>query len=404
MSSIFEEFLSTPEMLDVFGEQRFVAAMLRFEVALARAQAGVGLIPAASAQAIVASCEVGQFDVRAIVRESGRAGSVAIPLIKELKAHVARRDAQAAAHAHFGATSQDVIDTALALCTREALTLLEADVDLAIGALLRLAEQHAATPVLARTLMQPGSVTSFGWKCANWAAPLVRSRARLRALAKNALSVQLGGAVGTLAQMKGQGAQVTARVADELGLRAPDAVWHTQRDEWVALGCEVGILVGSLGKIARDVALMGQYEVGEVAEPSEAGRGGSSAMPHKRNPVAAMVALAAAQRAPQRVAALLAAMPQEHERALGNWQAELAEWPLLWAAAHGSARAMGAALSGLQVNADRMRANLDRLRTELPAEAAAEWFDPALATQAAALVRARVPALRQLHENQEETQ
>jgi 3-carboxy-cis,cis-muconate cycloisomerase len=404
MSSIFEEFLSTPEMLEVFGESRFVAAMLRFEAALARAQAGVGLIPEASAECIVAACTGDSFDVSAIVRESGRAGSVAIPLVKRLKDALGHRDAKAAAHAHFGATSQDVIDTALALCTRDALALLNADADKAIAALLALAEQHAATPILARTLMQPGSVTSFGLKCANWAAPLVRSRERLRALARNALSVQLGGAVGTLAQMKGQGAQVTALMAKELDLRAPDAAWHTQRDEWVALGCELGILVGSLGKIARDIALMGQYEVGEVAEPSESGRGGSSAMPHKRNPVAAMVALAAAQRAPQRVAALLAAMPQEHERALGSWQAELAEWPGLWAAAHGSARAMGAALEGLQVNADRMRANLDGLRAELPAEAAAEWFDPALAQQAASLARTRVAALRQLHENREEKQ
>lgn len=404
MSSIFEEFLSTPEMLDAFGAQRFVAAMLRFEAALAEAQASVGLIPTASAHSIAAAATIDQFDVAAIMRESGRAGSVAIPLVKSLKDQLATRDKQAATHAHFGATSQDVIDTALALCTRDALALLDADVRVAIDALLRLAEQHVDTPILARTLMQPGSVTSFGLKCANWAAPLVRSRGRLQALAKNALSVQLGGAVGTLAQMKGQGAAITAAMAQALGLRAPDAVWHTQRDEWVALGCEVGILVGSFGKIARDVALMGQYEVGEVAEPAEPGRGGSSAMPHKRNPVAAMVALAAAERAPQRVAALLAAMPQEHERALGKWQAELAEWPPLWAAAHGSARAMGAAMAGLQVNAVRMRANIDTLRAELPAEAAAEWFDPALATQAAPLVRTRVAALRHTHQNQEENE
>lgn len=194
--------------------------------------------------------------------------------------------------------------------------------------------------------------------------------------------------------MKGQGAAVVQRVADELGLGNAGATWHTQRDEWVALGCELGLLTGSLGKIARDIALMGQYEVGEVAEPTEPGRGGSSAMPHKRNPVAAMVALAAAQRAPQRVAALLAAMPQEHERALGGWQAELAEWPQLLMSAHGSARALASALPGLQIDAARMRANIDTLRAELPREAADEWFDPALAGPAGETALRQVAALR----------
>jgi 3-carboxy-cis,cis-muconate cycloisomerase len=396
MSSIFEGFLSTPEMLDTFSERNFVQAMLRFEAALARAQAQAGLIPAAAAQTIADTCKLELFDVAAIVRESGRAGSVAIPLVKSLKEAVGQADKGAVAHVHLGSTSQDVIDTALALVLRRALALVEADTAKAVTALLALAEQHAATPMLARTLLQPGSVTSFGLKCANWAAPLVRSLQRLRATAQTALSVQLGGAVGTLAQMKGKGAQVTALMAKELDLNAPDAAWHTQRDEWVALACELGLLVGSLGKIARDIALMGQYEVGEVAEPAEAGRGGSSAMPHKRNPVAAMVALAAAQRAPQRVAAMLASMPQEHERALGNWQAELAEWPQLLMSAHGSASAMAAALAGLQVHVPRMRANLDALRAELTPEAADEWFDPKLAEHAAGLARARVQALRQV--------
>jgi 3-carboxy-cis,cis-muconate cycloisomerase len=271
--------------------------------------------------------------------------------------------------------------------------LIEADVRQAATALLALAQPHAAAPVLARTLMQPASVTSFGLKCAGWAAPLVRSLQRIEVAAGRALRVQLGGAVGTLAQMKGRGPQVVAFLAEELDLRAPEAVWHTQRDEWLALGCELGLLAGSLGKMAKDIALMGQYEVGELAEPSAPGRGGSSAMPHKRNPVACMVALAASARAPQRVAALLAAMPQEHERALGNWQAELAEWPGLVAAAHGSARAMAQALPGLQVNTQRMRANIETLRAELPADAGDEWFSFELAEHCAELARAQARSL-----------
>ncbi|WP_422086010.1 MULTISPECIES: 3-carboxy-cis,cis-muconate cycloisomerase [Variovorax] len=392
--SIFEGFLSTSETLGAFSDRAFVDAMLRFEAALARAQAAEGLIPESAAHSIVSSCKVELFDVAKIVRESGRAGSVAIPLVKALREAVSLFNAEAAPYVHFGSTSQDVIDSAMALVTREAVALVEADLAKAADALLRLATQHAETPMLARTLMQPASVTSFGFKCAGWAAPLVRSRLRLREAAKHALQLQLGGAVGTLAQMKGQGAAVRQRMAKELGLGDPGATWHTQRDEWVALGCELGLMTGSLGKIAVDIALLGQYEVAEVSEPSEPGRGGSSAMPHKRNPVASMVAIAAAHRAPQRVAALLGAMPQQHERALGAWQAELAEWPQLLMSAHGSVRAMAGALPGLQVDAARMRANIDRLRAELPRDAADEWFDPALAINAGQTALAEVKAMQ----------
>jgi 3-carboxy-cis,cis-muconate cycloisomerase len=392
--SIFEGFLSTSETLGAFSDRAFVDAMLRFEAALARAQAAEGLIPESAAHSIVSSCKVELFDVAKIVRESGRAGSVAIPLVKALREAVSLFNAEAAPYVHFGSTSQDVIDSAMALVTREAVALVEADLAKAADALLRLATEHAETPMLARTLMQPASVTSFGFKCAGWAAPLVRSRLRLREAAKHALQLQLGGAVGTLAQMKGQGAAVRQRMAKELGLGDPGATWHTQRDEWVALGCELGLMTGSLGKIAVDIALLGQYEVAEVSEPSEPGRGGSSAMPHKRNPVASMVAIAAAHRAPQRVAALLGAMPQQHERALGAWQAELAEWPQLLMSAHGSVRAMAGALPGLQVDAARMRANIERLRAELPRDAADEWFDPALAHNAGQAALAEVKALQ----------
>ncbi|MGJ7525153.1 3-carboxy-cis,cis-muconate cycloisomerase [Variovorax sp. GB1P17] len=401
--SIFEGFLSTSETLGAFSDRAFVDAMLRFEAALARAQSAEGLIPESAAHSIVGSCKVELFDVAKIVRESGRAGSVAIPLVKALREAVGLFNADAVPFVHFGSTSQDVIDSAMALVTREAVALVEADLAKAADALLRLATTHAETPMLARTLMQPASVTSFGFKCAGWAAPLVRSRIRLRDAAKHALQLQLGGAVGTLAQMKGQGAAVRQRMAKELGLGDPGATWHTQRDEWVALGCELGLVTGSLGKIAVDIALLGQYEVAEVAEPSEPGRGGSSAMPHKRNPVASMVAIAAAHRAPQRVAALLGAMPQQHERALGAWQAELAEWPQLLMSAHGSVRAMAGALPGLQVDAVRMRANIDRLRAELPRDAADEWFDPALAINAGQIALAEVKALQaKLSENNKE--
>ncbi|WP_457280116.1 3-carboxy-cis,cis-muconate cycloisomerase [Polaromonas sp. P5_D5] len=396
MSSIFEGFLSTPEILEAFSERNFLDAMLRFEASLAQAQAEAGLIPEAAARSIAGTCKVELFDVAKIVRESGRAGSIAIPLVKALKETVGLFNKEAAGFVHFGSTSQDVIDTALALVTRNALDLIEADIRKAVAALLVLARRHAAAPVLARTLMQPASVTSFGFKCAGWAAPLARSLQRLQVARHNALAVQLGGAVGTLAQMNGKGPQIMAHMAADLKLKPAAFAWHTQRDEWVALGCELGLLVGSLGKIAKDISLMGQYEVGELAEPTEPGRGGSSAMPHKRNPVACMVGLAAAQRAPQRVAALLAAMAQEHERALGNWQAELAEWPGLLMSAHGSVRAMAQALPGLQVDTQRMSANLEALRSVLPADAADEWFNPALVRHASTLAHAQADAVEAL--------
>ncbi|MDB5847420.1 MAG: pcaB [Rhodoferax sp.] len=394
MSSIFEGFLSTLEVQEAFGDRRFVAAMLRFEAALARAQAATGLIPEGAAKSIIGSCKVELFDVPKLVRESGRAGSIAVPLVRSLKEAVGLFNPGAVVHTHFGCISQDVVDTAMALVTREALALIATDLDHAIRALLGLAERHAATPMLARTLMQPASITSFGLKCAGWVAPLVRSRQRMLVAAERALQLQLGGAVGTLAEMGEHGPRVASLMAEELGLRAPLGHWQTQRDEWVALGCELGLLVGSLGKIARDMALMAQFEVAELAEAYEAGRGGSSAMPHKRNPVGAMVALAAAQRAPQRVAALLQAMPQEHERALAHWQVELAEWPQLVMSAHGSVRAVAQVAGGMQVDPARMAANLEAVRASLPAEAVTVWFAPDLAAHAARLAVTQIAAAR----------
>ena len=356
--SLFDGFLTTPDMIAVFDDSAIVQAMFRFEEALARAQAAHELIPASAARAIGAVCAASLYDIPALVLAGRRAGSLAIPLVKELTNTVALYDAQAANYVHFGTTSQDVIDTAMVLVTRDALVLLERGIDQLVTALLALAEQHADTPVLARTLMQPAQVTSFGFKLAGWAAPLVRARSRLQSAAGSAICVQLGGAVGTLSSMPGHGADVRRQVAADLGLACPPGAWHTERDDWVRLGLEVAVLTGSLGKIATDLALMAQGEIGELAEPSDKGRGGSSVMPHKRNPVSAMIALAAAHRTPHSAAALLGTMGQQHERGLGNWQAELAEWPSLFFSAHGALAALGDAFAALQVHPQRMLANI----------------------------------------------
>jgi 3-carboxy-cis,cis-muconate cycloisomerase len=368
---IFEAFLSTPEMQAVFDEQHVVQAMLDFEAALARAEAAEGVMTAAAADTIAGCCRADRLDVAAIVAASGRAGSLAIPLVKKLTEAVAAVDADAARQVHWGSTSQDVVDTGLALNTRDAVALIDADLGRLIDSLLDLAQTHIATPMLARTLMQPAQVVSFGFKLLAWLAPLVRTRERLRQSARRAIQLQFGGAVGNLAVLGERGPAVARRVGELLGLPVPDGAWHTQRDEWVSLGCEVGVLCGALGKIAKDMSLLSQGEIGEASEPSGAGRGGSTAMPHKRNPVAALVALAAANRAPHRVAALLAVMPQEHERGLGNWQAELAEWVGLFLSAHGSVKALADACAGLEVDTTRMQDNIDALRGLVFAEGAA---------------------------------
>ena len=376
--SLFDTLLGTPGMIAVFDDAALVQAMLDFEAALAAAQADAGLLPRDSAAAIGAACAVERFDIPALVEAGRRSGTLAVPLVKELTRLVGAHDAAAATRVHWGSTSQDVQDSAMVLVTRRALGLLDAGLDALCERLLALGERHLATPLLARTLMQPAQVSSFGFKLAGWAAPLLRARARLREVAADALQLQLGGAVGTLAVMGERGPAVVARAAARLGLKAPPAAWHTQRDEWVRLGLEVALLTGSLGKLAADLALMAQGEVGELAEPAGGGRGASSAMPHKRNPVSSMIALAAFQRAPQRAATLLSAMGQQHERGLGNWQAELAEWPALFLSAHAALQALDEACAGLQVDAARMRANIDALHGLVFAEAAAAWLAEAL--------------------------
>jgi len=359
---IFEQFLSTPEIAAVFSDAAIVQGMLDFEAALARAQAAEGVIPARAAPLIAQACRVERFELGPIIAASSVAGTLAIPLVKQLTAAVANSDAEAAGYVHWGSTSQDVIDTAMVLATRRALALIDARLGDLIDAVRALAQRDGAAPMLGRTLLQPALVISFGFKLVSWAAPLLRCRQRLAVAAQHALKLQLGGAVGTLSVMGDKGLAVAQRMAAELELGLAPGNWHTQRDEWVALGCEVGVLCGTLGKIAKDLSLLAQAEVGELAEPSGDGRGGSSAMPHKRNPVASMIALAAAMRAPHRVAALLAAMPQEHERGLGNWQAELAEWPGLFMSAHGAVNALADAAAGLTVDTARMRRNIDALQ------------------------------------------
>jgi 3-carboxy-cis,cis-muconate cycloisomerase len=376
-ASLFERTLASAAMLDVFGDSSLVAAMLDFEAALAEAAAAEGVVPASAVAPIVAACRAGIDDIETLVADARGAGSLAIPLVRALTAAVAARDPAAAGHVHWGSTSQDVIDSAMVLVTGRALDLIDGELARLSQALQALARAHLTTPILARTLLQPAQVVSFGFKVVAWLAPLLRARDRLARARRQALRLQFGGAVGTLASFGEKGPAVAQRLSERLGIAAGDA-WHVQRDGWVALGCEVAVLCGSLGKLGTDLALLAQAEVGEVAEPSGEGRGGSSAMPQKKNPVAALTAIAAGVRAPHHAAALLAAMPQAHERALGEWQAELAEWPALFLAAHGALVALADATLGLEVDPERMRDNIARQRGSVFAEAAAALLAPSL--------------------------
>lgn len=368
-SSLLAPLFSSAAMRTIVDDRARLQRMLDFEAALARAEAALGVIPATAAPAIVNACRADYFDVAAIGEEAVAAGNVAIPLIKALTAEVAKSNIEAARFVHWGATSQDVIDTALVLELRAAIDALDTDLDRAIAAFSKLAGKHRRTPMVGRTWLQHAVPISFGLKLAGYAAALARSRERLKALRKEALLLQFGGAAGTLAALDERGLDVTERLAALLDLPAPEAPWHSHRDRLAEVAGALAILCGTCGKIARDVALLMQTEVAEAFEPAAPGRGGSSSMPHKRNPTAAAAALAAATLAPQLAATIFAAQVQEHERALGGWQAEWPTFPALALVTSGALRAIVDIAEGIEIDPARMRANLDIARGLILAEA-----------------------------------
>jgi 3-carboxy-cis,cis-muconate cycloisomerase len=335
---------------EAVSDEAWLQAMLDVEAALARACAEVGLIPVEHAEAIAGACRAELFDVAAIGAEAANVGNPAEPLVRALRARVG---APAANDVHRGATSQDIVDSAAMLVARLALQPLLADLHGAANAAARLAAEHRATVMIGRTLMQQAVPVTFGLKAAGWLVALDESVARLRDLR---LAAQLGGAAGTLAPLGDAGPAVLGRFARELGLDEPVIPWHTDRTRIAELAGALGEACGAVAKIAGDVVLLAQNEVGEVREGVE-GRGGSSAMAHKRNPVAAISARAAARQAPGLVATLLASMEHEHERAAGAWHAE---WPALRSLlrfTRSAAAWLRDCLENLEVDVERMRAN-----------------------------------------------
>jgi 3-carboxy-cis,cis-muconate cycloisomerase len=369
LSPLLAPMLSSAAMRAVCDDATTLQHMLDFEAALARSEAAVGVIPAAAAGPISAACRAESFDAAALGEAAIRSGNLAIPLVKALTAEVVKADKEAARYVHWGATSQDVIDTATMLTLRAGIDALLADLDRAVAGFARLARRHRDTAVVARTWLQHALPMPFGLKLAEYAASLHRSRKRLLRLRREALALQFGGAAGTLAALGDKGMAVAGKLAQELDLPLPDAPWHTHRDRIAEIASVFAILAGTCGKIARDVSLMMQTDVAEAFEPSGEGRGGSSTMPHKRNPVAAAAALAAATMAPNLAATIFAAQVQDHERSAGPWHAEWPTLPTLMLVTSGGLAAIVDIAEGLEIDAARMRANLDATNGLIMAEA-----------------------------------
>ncbi|KLD70063.1 3-carboxy-cis,cis-muconate cycloisomerase [Xanthomonas pisi DSM 18956] len=387
LGSLFGE----PACDAMFDDAARVQAMLHFESALARAQAQCGVIPAEAAASIAAACDVQHYDMRALAQATALAGNPAIALVKALTAHVAAHDAAAARWVHWGATSQDVIDTGSVLQLRAALDLLLPRLQQLCDTLAALAARERDTGLPGRTLLQQAVPVTFGLKVAGWLDALQRAHRRLHGLRNDALVLQFGGAAGTLASLQERGLDVAQALATRLALPLPALPWHTARDRIVEVGCAFGLLAGTLGKIGGDVVLLMQSEVGEAFEPAAAGKGGSSAMPHKRNPVASVAAVAAATRVPGLIATLFSAMAQPHERAAGQWHAEWDTLPQIVCLTAGSLAQMQACLAELELDRARMRHHLDGHGGVLYAEAAVFALAPQLGKpQAHALVEQAV--------------
>lgn len=355
---------------EAFSDTATLRHMLRFEAALAHAVAGAGLIPKKYAPIIERACDPAVYDPVALAEVTRRNLTLTVAVVRALTAEVRKRDARAAAYVHWGATSQDVLDTAMVLQLGEAVPPVVKSLRGIVTAFAALARKHRATPMMGRTLLQPATPLALGQKIAGWASDIDRATRRLEASFAETQILQFGGASGSLSALGKKAGPVMKALARRLDLVLPPAPWFAQRVRVAALAQDMALTVGALGKAAHDIALMMQFELSEMAEPSGPGRGSSSTMPHKRNPVGAGLVLTAASRAPQLAATIVAAMPQEHERALGGWQAE---WPSLAALteALGSAvEGMAEVASGLTVDVARLKANLDATKGTVLAERA----------------------------------
>ncbi len=352
----FDAIFVPDDLREAVSDAAWLEAMLAFERALAAAEARAGVIPAEAAEAIAASCRVELFDLDALIPGARSAGAPAEPMVRKLRELVG---GEAASSVHWGATSQDVMDTAAMLVSQRALGHVLGHLDAAAEACAGLARAHRGTVMAGRTLLQQAVPTTFGAKAAAWLVSLVEARARLREIRSGRLAVELGGAAGTLSALGDKGEEVLRLLAEELRLAEPAVPWHTSRVRIAELGGVLAVAAGVPAKIGLDVALLAQTEIAEVREP--AGKGGSSTMPHKRNPIGSALAIACARRVGGCASVLTAALVQEHERALGSWHSEWSALSDALALTGGAAAHIAEVLAGLEVDAERMRANIDEL-------------------------------------------
>jgi 3-carboxy-cis,cis-muconate cycloisomerase len=367
---LIESLATTAPLADLFSDDSVLRAMLDFEAALARVEGRLGIIPRAAASTISAVARTARLDATAIAIKALQSGTPAIPFVRAFTENVRAQNPVAAGFVHWGATSQDVCDTALVVLLQKAQNIFEFDLLRLKKALQQLSQKHRNTVMLGRTWLQAAPPVTFGLKAAGWYGAVNRGHRRLDAAFADCLMLQFGGAGGTLAALGKDGRRIAKALAAELRLTYPDAPWHTQRDRVASFICACGVITGSLGKMAQDIVLLSQNEIGEVAEASTKGRGGSSTMPHKHNPVGSALALAAAHRAPGLISSFLSAMVQEHERAAGGWQAE---WSIISSVIQSTGLAislMAGVAEGLRVDAARMRANIDATRGIIFAERA----------------------------------
>ena len=386
-SQIFGALYGTDEIRALFSDRAHLELMLDIEAALARAQSKLGLVPAHVADAIAHAAHVENLRLDYIAESTRRVGYPVVALVREI-GRIAGDEA--ARCIHLGATTQDILDTALVLQLQRAFAIVRRDLIAIARSLADRAARFRDTPIAGRTHLQHAVPTTLGLKCAVWASPLVAHIERLDQAAPRILVVQLGGAAGTLASLGADGPAVVEALARELALGVPELPWHVQRDRFAETAALLALICGSLSKFALDVALLMQTEVGEVSEPHQEGRGGSSTMPQKRNPIASEYILAATRAVHALVPVMLGSMIADHERATGPWQSEALALPQCVALTAGALAHARAIAEGMTVDTGRMRRNLDLAGGLTMAEAIATALIPALgrADAEAAVARA----------------
>ena len=379
-SVIFRDIFTTPEMREVFSDERRTGYYLEIEAALARAQGRLGIIPDNAAREIERQCRIENIDLARLKQQTERVGYPILGVVQQIVDLCADGLGE---WCHWGATTQDITDTAAIMQIRAALELVEKDMEATAAALADLSRRYRDTPMAGRSNLQQAVPLTFGFKTAALLAAMQRHRERLAQLRLRVLVGEFGGAVGTLASLGTDGLKVQAAMMDELGLGQPDIAWHTVRDRIGEVACFLGLLTGTLGKISMDVKLLMQTEVAEVYEPFHEARGSSSTMPQKRNPISCLYIHSTVALVRQHVAALLEAAVADHERSTGPWEIEWISLPEIFLLASGALAQTKLLVCGLEVDADRMRANLDLTRGMIVSEAVMMGLGPHLGRQRA---------------------